>query len=208
MINFCTMDPSSEYELRNSLQQVKSAHNERNTTNQDVINNQIVWRDIAVNIMSLLDDLIENPAKITAWIGKDYVVNTCSPLEAIIILLSLLDNPNEPLADATEMSFYQLAYAKFCTFCTQLVGDRFCHVQKLLIKYIFEGPDICSLFASDCYMFIIRIVSPNHRDALIQILMNLCKQAPKEQVYRAAAMINRVQHPTINFDNSKYEYII
>lgn len=112
-------------------------------------------------------------------------------IDAIIGLLDTIEDVNKPFKD--NISFYEFSLARCCSIICQLTADKFQHTQKVLIKHIFSESNVRSLFASDLYMFILRIAHPNARKAMSKIIENLCKLAPPEANVKGTVLINRIK---------------
>lgn len=187
------------------------------------------WNDAGTDILIFIDETVTNSSQVNAMTPRDYSKENHCVLETMFIILDELENVNCPfqndvwnnhirklndeihLTDKLEenkISFYELAFSRCCAYITQLLGDRFTYVQKLLIKYLFGSSNVCSLFASDLYMFVLRIIHPHQKMAMCVIIMNMCRSAPREALVKGAALINRAKHPIINFENPKYQYLL
>lgn len=187
------------------------------------------WRDIGAKILILIDQAVKNSTIANSLTPKVYTEECLCPLKLIFPILNQMVAANEAFESdlwskqtnrdqedqnliyqqaGTSHSFYQLAYSRFCSFLCQLLGDRIPYVQKLLIKHIFDESYICSFFASDIYMFMMRIVHPSKRTGLAQLVMNVCRLAPPEAFVKGAALINRIKHPIVNFEQANYQYLL
>lgn len=199
----------------------------RHAKGDDLQDRDQFWDSAGAKLLTYIDDIILNPSKVNAITPKDFCEQNTCILAAIFIVLENIEDVNKPVRRDSEstietsrqgnesnffgvnrISFYELAFSRCCSFVCQLLGDRFQYVQKLLIKHIFGQSNVCSLFASDLYMFVMRIVHPNRRMAMCQIIMNLCKLAPPEALVKGAALINRIKDPVINFENPKYQFLL
>lgn len=180
------------------------------------------WHESGAKLLVFFDQIVDKPELINSMTPKDYSESNVCPLGAAFKILARISNVNEPFrnyiwdtrttdnveapAEQKEnmISFYELALSRCCSYIGQLLGDRFHYVQKLLLKNVFSSSNVCSLFASDIYMFIIRIIHPNHKMSMCLLVMNMCRLAPTESLVKGAALINRMKHPVVNFENPKY----
>lgn len=174
--------------------------------------NDQFWFDAAANIMIFSRHVINHVDMINKWIPKEYgddchclinslftVANNLSrwinlPFENTLweSYLNSLPTTDSNLDSLKKSSLYELLIAHISSLICLLYANRFKYAQILLIKHIFGMSEICSLMAADVYCFIVRVVNPNHKVALCQILMNICKFAPPQQVVAASALINRI----------------
>lgn len=173
------------------------------------------WHESGAKLLVFYDHVVIKPEVINSLTPKDYSkINVC-PLEATFHILARISNVNEPFKnyiwdtrtidnlesskeqEENVISFYELALSRCCSYISQLLGDRFHYVQKLLLKNIFSMNDICSLFASDIYMYIARIVNPKQKLSMCLLVINLSKIAPIEAQVKGAALINRIKHPLL-----------
>mgnify|MGYP007110335080 CR=1 FL=1 len=106
------------------------------------------------------------------------------------------------------LSYYEETFTTCAKFICQQDRDSFPKVQKCLLKHIFDKSYVRSMFASDLYMFVFRLVSPAHQSSMCQIVMNMCRLAPPDALAKGAALINRINNPVVNFKNPKYERIL
>lgn len=111
--------------------------------------------------------------------------------EARILELDEVD-ANEPTENG--LSYYETAISKCATYICCCPSDKFQPLQKLLLKHVFSESDIRSLFASDLYMFIYRLIHPDFRLPMRQIVMNLCKLAPSERLVKGEALVKRMSN--------------
>lgn len=168
------------------------------------------WLATGSRTLDIIDSVVDT-GKANFSTPKEYSKETPCILDILFDTLVYLPNPNRPFSYNREdnlISFYELAYTRCCTYICQLLGDRTAYVQKLLIKYLFSQHYICSMLASDVYVFIMRIIHPNQRTAMCQLVMNLCQVAPPDAVTKGASFIDRVKHPTVNFDNPRYRHVL
>lgn len=197
--------PTSE-EIRSLIVKIK---NPESTSENDHF-----WCDATASLLAFIDDIIQNCEQISIWIPRDYSEENICILEAIFFILDNVSDINRPFHntnwDPAEslLSLYELALSRCCAFICQALADRFHYIQKLLLKNIFSESHVRSMFASDVYMFIYRIIHPNQKTSLCQIIMNLSRLAPPDARVKAAALINRLKHPIINFGNHKYQHLI
>lgn len=184
--------------------------------------------DAGSRLLMIIDKIVNTSEKVSTWIPKEYSNDNNCILVTIFCILEHLPNVNQPFNNKiwlnrdsqindtndvktkqdNKISFYELAISRSSSLICQLLGDRFSYIQKLLIKNLFGNSHVCSLFASDLYMFIFRIIHPHHKQGMCQIIMNLCRLAPPEAVIKGAALINRFKHPVVNFENPKYQYLL
>lgn len=200
----------------------------------DLVNNEkseqmddTFWHESGAKLLVFIDQTIKKPELINSLTPRDYKAkNNVCLLASLFTILPRISNVNEPFKnyfwdtrsidnvesyeDVKEnvISFYELALSRCCSHISQLLGDRFHYVQKLLLKNIFCTDEICSIFASDIYMFIYRIIHPNHKMPMCLLVMNMCRIAPTEALLKGAALINRMKHPVVNFENPKYAYYL
>lgn len=200
----------------------------------DLVNNKkceqlddTFWHESGAKLLVFIDQAIKKPELINSLTPRDYnAKNNVCLLASIFNILPRISNVNEPFknyiwdtrsSDNVEshedvkenvISFYELALSRCCSHISQLLGDRFHYIQKLLLSKIFCKDDICSIFASDIYMFIYRIIHPNHKMAMSLLVMNMCRIAPTEALLKGAALINRIKHPLVNFENPKYAHYL
>lgn len=132
-------------------------------------------------------------------------VETLGQLDERILELDQITD-EKPSGDGS--SSYEVSMTKCAAYICCCPGDKFQLVQKLLLKHIFSESDVRSLFASDLYMFAYRLIHPDFRTPMCQIVMNLCKIAPPEILTKGAALVNRMKNPNINFLNPKYADIL
>lgn len=90
------------------------------------------------------------------------------------------------------ISLYALALSHCCALISQIYGERFKYIQTVLTKYLFSDSTECSLFASDIYMFITRLINPIHLSNISQFVFNICKFAPSKKVVMGAALVDRM----------------
>lgn len=174
------------------------------------------WADAGARILIFMDSVVRVPEKVNALTPREYSKKNICILESNFNILARMSNyANEPFdnkiwsqENVNTISFYELAQSRCCGWISQLLGDRFNYVQKLLIKNIFSNSEVCSLFASDIYMFVMRLMHSNHKMSMCQLIMNLCRIAPPEAFVKGAALINRFKHPIVNFENPKYQYLL
>lgn len=133
------------------------------------------------------------------------MIHDLEEFDAYIYSLDVND-VNKPREN--ELSYYEATFTKCAKFICQQDRDKFSKVQKILLKHLFDHSYVRSLFASDLYVFILRLVSPAHQSSMCQIVMNLCRLAPPEALVKGAALINRINNPVVNFKNPKYERIL
>jgi hypothetical protein len=133
-------------------------------------------------------------------------VKNLEEFDAIISKLDHIDT-EEPTTQGG-LSSYEFLMSKCAAYICCCTGDRFQSLQKILLKHIFSESDIRSFFASDLYMFTYRLIHPDFRVPMCQIVMNLCKIAPPEALTKGAALIKRMKNPDINFLNPKYADIL
>lgn len=88
---------------------------------------------------------------------------------------------------------YESALSTCCSYMCQTPGEEFKKVQKILIKYLFGESHLRSLFASDLYAFAFRVIRPDVKRAMYQIIVNMCEAAPKEAAVKGTALINRLE---------------
>lgn len=194
-------------DLKSFIRETKSLIDSGEAENQS----DEFWLETGSRALNIIDSLVES-GKANFSTTKDYNhEDTPNILDILFETLVYLPNPNGPLKYEREdnlISYYELAYSRSCSYICQLLGDRIPCVQKLLIKYLFSQHYICSLMASDVYVFIMRIVHPNQRTAMCQIIMNLCQLAPLDALIKGAAFIKRVSHPIVNFENPRYQHLL
>lgn len=133
-------------------------------------------------------------------------IENLSDLEAKISYLDSNDDVNQPLEEG--LSLYELTFRACAAFICRSPGDKFAQLQKLLLKHVFSESDVRSLFASDVYTFLTRLVHPDYRKAMCQLVVNLCKIAPPSIMVKGAALVNRLRDPEVNFANPKYKDIL
>jgi len=133
------------------------------------------------------------------------MVHTIEELDAIIYSLDV-DHGAQLMED--DLSHYEKTFSECAKFICEQESEKFQSIQKILLKHLFDQSNVRSLFASDMYIFIMRLVSPAHQSAMCQIVMNMCRLAPPEALAKGAALINRIKNPVINFKNPKYEHIL
>ena len=129
-------------------------------------------------------------------------------LEEFDAYIYSLDAPDVNKPQGNELSHYEGTFTKCAKFICQQDRDTFPKVQKCLLKHLFDKSYVRSVFASDLYIFMLRLVSPAHQSSMCQIVMNLCRLAPPEALAKGAALINRINNPVVNFKNPKYERIL
>lgn len=213
----------SNDELRELITKIHQISLDGGGTSQD----RSYWNKSAAKALIFIDNLVKKSEAVNAWIPKNYNVgsNNSSILELMFELLDnaqdvnlpltdelwtkhLLDNRNEELPHYGMISLYELILSRCCSLISQILGDRFPYVQKLLIKNLFEGSPVRSFLASDIYMFILRLSNQQQKAAICQLIMNLCKLAPPQALTRGASLINRVKHPFINFESPRYRELL
>lgn len=216
-------------ELRNILEKIHKVNNE---TEINPDRKEEVWKDLGADLLIAIDKLVVFPELVNASIPRDYSPENACPVAGMFSILSNMISVNKPFSNHTwdsyqegsrqsadgqlpssqaqiaQVSFYELAMSRCCGLICELLGDRVQYIQKLLLKNIFGLNNVCSLFASDMYMFIYRIIHPHQKMAMCQIIMNICRYAPPEAVVKGAALVNRLKHPIVNFENSKYLNIL
>lgn len=133
------------------------------------------------------------------------MAHSLEELDAYIYSLDI-NEVNKSTVD--ELSYYEGTFVKCAKFICQQDREKFPQAQKILLKHVFDKSYVRSLFASDLYIFILRLVEPSHQSSMCQIVMNLCKLAPPEALVKGAALINRINNPVINFKNPKYDRIL
>lgn len=215
-------------ELKESVQTINDLIKQGITESKD----DLYWQDIGAQILILIDQVVKNSLIANSLIPKVYSkANPCF-LELLFPLLTQMKSVNNPfecdlwdkhinnnkedpsfeceikLQEQCKLSFYELAYSRFCSFVCQLLGDRFPYIQKLLIKHIFGTSYICSYFSSDIYMFMVRVIHPHQKMGMVQLIMNICRLAPPDAFVKGAALINRIKHPIVNFEHANYQYLL
>lgn len=168
------------------------------------------WNETGSRVLEIIDSLIESD-KVNFTTTKDYEKDHLTILEILFDTLIYVPDLNRPFTYHREdnmISYYELAYSRCCAYICQLLPDRFPYIQKLLIKFLFSQHHPCSLLASDVYVLVMRIVHPNQRMAMCQIIMNLCRIAPPDALVKGAALIRRVKHPVVNFENPRYGNVL
>lgn len=194
------------------------------------------WLESGAKILIYIDNNIVNNIAINNGTPKDYSSSSESILECIFHVIANVPRVNDPYqhdlwsqhlvattkffpddledngqddpASENLISFYELALSRFCSFTCQLLGDKLHYVQKLILKHVFGENNVCSLFASDIYTFLYRVVHPDHKYAMCQLVMNMCKIAPPQLLIKGAALINRLNNSSVNFENPKYSYLL
>jgi len=192
--------------------------------------NDEYWLNLGAKLLIVIDRLCRRPELANSLTPEDYSRKNVCLLDLIFKTLPMIRDVNGPfgedawinrheacadLADGDDissepnsMSFYELSLSRCCTLICQLLADHFVYVQKLLIKNLFSSSYVQSMFASDIYMFIMRIIDPRQKASMVMLIMNFCRLAPPEAIVRGAALINRAKHPTINFQNNKFHHIL
>lgn len=180
------------------------------------------WLETGLKLLKFIKSLLDSPEKVRDWTEEwteEYSADKICLLGSIFVVLDNVSNPSQLLDDEQRMnqldyghkfviSFYELAFARCVSMISLIRANRFRYLQKMLIRHIFGKSYTCSLFASDIYMFIFRIVHPHRQMEMCQLIMNFCRRAPSEAFVKGAALINRFKHPVINFENPKYQYLI
>lgn len=192
--------------MRKFIADIKSLVREGRLEDQ----NQEFWIETASKVLDYIDSIVAS-GKANASAAKDYNKDEPTILEILFETVAHVPNLNRPFTynrEDNSISYYELAYSRCCTYICQLLGDKFPYIQKLLIKYLFGQNYASSILASDVYVFIMRVVHPNQRTSMCQIVMNFCKLAPPDALVKGAALINRVKHPTLNFTNPRYQHIL
>lgn len=213
---------SADDDIRNLMERISKLANPDHPGGES----EQIWLESAAQIFVSIEETILKSERVNQQTPKDYTEDKHCPLATVFQILPHISNPNHPylcslyddlqkqsgLSDIytheNKLSFYELAYSRCCAFITQILGDRFAYVQKLMIKHIFSPNNICSMMASDIYIFLMRNVHPNRKMSMCLLIMNLCKLAPPEAVVKGAALINRIKHPIVNFQNSNYQHIL
>lgn len=190
-----------------------------------------LWKELGARLLIAIDKIVVSPELVNASIPKDYSHDNACPINSMFIVLSHMISANKPfdqeewreyqeksvqqlldtnnfIPTINEISFYELALSRCCSIVCKMLSNRLQYLQKILLKNIFGQSNICSLFASDIYMFIFRIIHPHQKTAMCQILMNICRYCPPEAVVKGAALVNRLKHPVVNFENPKYQWLI
>lgn len=185
-----------------------------------------LWTNAGAELMIFIDESVTDSLIVNAITPKDYSRENECVLDTLIKVVQNMKDVNRPFRndmwdihqnqqsgfiDRREnmISFYELALSRCCSFISQILGDRLPYIQKLLLKYLFNSSSTVSYyFASDIWMFILRIIHPCHKTAMCLIIMNICRIAPREVLANGAALINRSKHPDINFQNPKYQYLL
>lgn len=134
------------------------------------------------------------------------VVESLADLEERISNLSSVHDVNRPLENG--LSLYEWTFSTCTAFICRSPGDKFSQLQKILLKHVFSESDVQSLIASDIYMFLARLIHPDYRRPMCQLVMNLCKVAPQNLMVKGAALVNRLNDPEINFGNPRYKDIL
>lgn len=193
----------------------------------------LFWYDNLARILIFIDDLVCKSEAVNVWLPKSLNKSTAnfSIIELLFDFVEYVPNLNvvfkndlwlshlEQKAysdnDATfdiaqyNVSVYETIYSRISSVFTQMLGDRFSYVQKILIKNIFQCD--CpgrSVMASDLYVFLMRLLNKPQRAAMCQIIMNFCKVAPPNALVNGVALINRIKHPFINFESPLYQDIL
>lgn len=219
---------TSKEELKESIQKINELIKEGLVEDKD----DEYWQDIGARILILVDQVVKNSLIVNFLIPKVYSKTNPCLLDLIFPVTEKMRTVNQPFGcdlwtkyikngkeDAThhcetanqdngKLSFYELAYSRFCSIVCQLLGDRFPCVQKLLIKHIFGESYVCSFLASDIYTFMVRIIHPHRKMGMVQLIMNICRLAPPEAFVKGAALINRIKHPIVNFEHANYQYLL
>lgn len=200
---------SSESLVRELIKELKNLENFNDKDDN-------FWRESGSNVLICTRQIILRTDKINTWIPNNFDASTncVCLLKTFFIIIDNISEVNLPFRDETWnkfinesnsddereqiqrsetiYSFYELALAHFCALVSCLAGDRFKYTQALLIQQLFGSSDICSIFASDVYAFITRIINPIQKTALCQLIFNLCKIAPPKEVVRGAALMDRI----------------
>lgn len=203
-----------------------------NETNQLYLENKLdqkeseYWSDNAAKVLIFVDDLMIKSESVNCWIPKNLNKGNAnfSIIELMFTILDNVTNANIPFENtlwsehlqmlasqefgAQDTSLYELMYSRFCSLFTQMLGDRFPYVQKILIKNLFSTSPVRSVMASDLYVFLMRPLSKHQRTAMCQIVMNMCKLAPPEALVPGVSLINRIGHPFINFESPLHQSIL
>lgn len=188
------------------------------------------WHESAAKSMIFIDELIKKSEAVNSFIPKNYDISLTQPciLEVMFEILDNIPDVNVPFKNClwerhiqesspsdNESTFsnlatstYELIFSRCCSLISQMLGDRFPYVQKLLIKNLFSQSHIKSILSSDIYMFIMRLFNNHQQTAMCQLIMNLCKHAPPDGLAKGAALINRIKHPFINFESPRYQYLL
>lgn len=180
------------------------------------------WLMTGIKLLTFIRDLLDSPEKVRDWTEEwteEYSADKLCLIGSIFVVLYNIPNPSQRLndelmdgqpkyGDKFVISFYELAFARCISMISLIRANRFRYLQKMLIRHIFGKSYVCSLFASDLYMFIFRIIHPHRQMEMCQLIMNFCRRAPSEAFVKGAALINRINHPTINFENPKYQYLM
>lgn len=219
---------TTKEELKESIQEINELIKEGIAKDKD----DDYWQDIGARILILVDQVVKNSLIVNFLIPKVYSNTNPCLLELIFSVMEKIRTVNQPFESDSwtkyltnekegpthdcktanqendKLSFYELAYSRFCSIVCQLLGDRFPCVQKLLIKYIFGESYVCSFLASDIYMFMMRIIHPHRKMGMVQLIMNICRLAPPEAFVKGAALINRIKHPIVNFEHANYQYLL
>lgn len=187
---------------------------------------QEFWHEAGAKILAFIDEITLQSERVNKWCPKGFSSHNNCLIATLFRITDKIANVNQPFLselfdelrkvsgltdgsqDRNKISFYELAYSRCCSFISQLLGDRFGYIQKLLIKNVFGPSNVCSLLASDIYIFVMRIVHPNRRISMCQIVMHLCRMSPPEALVKGAALINRIKNPIVNFENTKYQHIL
>lgn len=213
-------------ELRAIIEQIHSTDAGCHDEKEDL------WKELGAKLMIAIDKIVITPELVNNSIPKDYSQDNACPISSTFVILKHMISVNQPFnhelwrdyqeqgmrelagdenkltPTANQISFYELALSRCCSIICKILSNRLQYLQKLLLKNIFGTINVCSLFASDIYMFIFRIIHPHQKTAMCQILMNICRYAPPEAVVNGAALVNRLKHPVVNFDNPKYMSIL
>lgn len=203
----------------NSVKVLLTDINELIRTETLYTKSEAYWLNTGIELLTFIRTLLASPEKVNQWTPKEYNSDRLSLLESIFIVLEHVPNPNRLLPDdllsitashetSIAVSIYELAFTRCSSMISLSLGDRFSFIQKLLIRNLFGGSFLRSFLASDLYIFILRIIHPHRQMAMCQIIMNLCRRAPNEALVKGAALIIRIKHPVINFENPKYQDLL
>lgn len=191
------------------------------------------WYDSTAQVLIFIDSLLPRSETVNSWIPKSLgkVSANISIIELLFNLLGNLPEPNMPFknrlwldhikegalsdSDTTfdpsqyNVSIYELIFSRLASLFSQMLGDRFPYVQKILLKNLFTtNCPSRSMMASDLYVFLMRLLSRQQSAAMCQIVMNLCRAAPKDSLLNGAPLINRIKHPFVNFESPLYQDIL
>lgn len=208
------------------LQKLVSQINSLVLSNQAEQKSAEFWYDSAAKSLIFIEELVTKSEGVNAWIPKNYnpPSDGSSILEMMFEVIENVPDVNRPLDShiwsdylmqstveahkCSATSLYELVVSRCCALISQILGDRFHYVQKVLIKNLFSRSHVKSILASDIYAFILRLFNQQQKAAMCQVIMNLCKLAPPDALAKGASLLNRAKHPFINFESPRYQSLL